>query len=143
MAINYSFSRQGRTRRTAVVVIAVYASCIAAIALLDAAWWLMSIISLLTIPALMDLWFNPKSGLELTQTELNWFTGRRKGSLKFAEIDTMRFDTRWDLSVRVTAILSDKKRVRLPYESLPPHRRFELELQAKDVRVNRHHFVVI
>lgn len=143
MAESYSFSRQGRTRRTAMIVIAIYVFCIAAIVLLDAAWWLMSLISLLTIPALSDLWFNPRSGLELTQTELHWFTGRRQGSLNFSEIDTMRFDTRWDLSVRVTVILTDKKKVRLPYETLPPHRKFEAELLLRDLKVTRHHFVVI
>ncbi|MFT4962106.1 MAG: hypothetical protein ACI92Z_003202, partial [Paracoccaceae bacterium] len=110
---------------------------------LAAAWWLMAIFMLLTIPAVLDLWRNPKSGLELTQTKLIWFTGRRQGSLNFSEIDRMRFDTRWDFSVRVTAILNTKKRLRLAYESLPPHHQFEAELQARGVTVVRHHFVVI
>jgi hypothetical protein len=143
VAESFSFSRQGRSRRTFVIVIAIYAICIAAIVVLDAAWWLMSLISLLTIPALMDLWFDTKSGLELTQTELKWFSGRRQGSLKLSEIDTMRFDTRWDLSVRVTALLAGKSKVRLPYETLPPHRQLETEFQARNVKVTRHHFVVI
>lgn len=143
MRAPYSFSRQGRTWKTALIVAAIYGACISAIVLIDAAWWLMSVFSLMTIPALLDLWFNPKSGLDLTQTALNWSTGRRQGTLNFSEINSMRFDTRLDFSVRVTAILHNKKQVRLPYESLPPHGIFETELQARDVKVGRHHFVVI
>ena len=143
MSVPYSFSRQGRSFRTALILSAIYIVCIAAIILIDAAWWLMLLFSLLTIPALWDLWGNPKSGLVLTQTELSWFTGRRQGSLNFSEIDRMRFDTRWDFSVRVTAILNTQKRVRLPYETLPPHHQFEAELQERDITVIRHHFVVI
>jgi hypothetical protein len=143
MEAHYSFARQGRSRRTAMIVVAVNAACVAMIVLLEAAWWLMALVSLLTIPAVLDLWFNPRSGLELNQTQLTWFTGRRKGQVHLSEIDVMRFDTRWDLSVRVTAKLRDKTKVRLPYEALPPHRLFETELQRRDITVERHHFVVI
>lgn len=143
MTADYSYCRQGRARRTAVIIAAVYGVCIAAIVFLDAAWWSMAMIALTTIPALLDLWFNPQSGLEISQTQLTWFTGRRRGTLSLDEIDRMRFDTRWDWSVRVTAILTNKKRIRLPYETLPPHRQLEAEFQRRNIQVVRHHFVVI
>ncbi|MFT4961829.1 MAG: hypothetical protein ACI92Z_002923, partial [Paracoccaceae bacterium] len=40
---HYSFARQGRSRRTALILLAIYGACIAAIVLLAAAWWLMAI----------------------------------------------------------------------------------------------------
>ena len=140
---DFRFSRQGRTQRTVGILPLIYGSLISAVALLDAAWWLMAGLFFLTIPAILDLWRNPESGLSLTPTTLDWFTGRHKGTLEFHEIDHMRFDTRWDFSVRVTAMLPNKKRVRLPYQCLPPHRQFEAELQGRGINVKRHHFVVI
>ena len=59
-----------------------------------------------------------------------------------SEIDHIRLDTRWDFSVRATVLLTNGKRLRLPYEALPPHRSFEAALQARGIRVERHHFNV-
>ena len=113
---------------------------LAAILLVDAAWWLMAILALTTLPALWDLYADPSAGVHLGKAQLDWNSGRRHGMLDLAEIDHMRFDTGWDFSVRVTAMLRDDKQVRLPYDALPPHRDFETALQAHDIRVERHHF---
>ena len=142
MEHDYTFVRHGRSRRTFAVLVAIYAICAAAIVWIDAAWWIATILTLPTIPAILDLWVNPKFGVHLTPTRLDWHTGARQGSIALDEIDHIRFDTRWDFSVRVTVILNDAKRVRLPYQSLPPHTRFESELQARGVPVKRFHFVI-
>ena len=138
----FAFSRQGRSRRVIVVLICVYAVLLWAVIMIDAAWWLMALFALLTIPAVFDIWRNPSAGLKLGQDRLDWHTGKRTGALDFGEIEYMRFDTRWDFSVRVTAMLVGNKRVRLPYEVLPPHRDLETALNARDIRVERHHFTV-
>lgn len=143
MKDTFVFSRQGRNNKTFVILGTIYSACIGAFVLLDATWWLMSGLSLLTIPALLDLWRNPVCGVRLSNTRLDWFSGQRKGTLALTEIVGMRFDTRLDFSVRVTAILMDKKRVRLPDETLPPHRQFETELQARGLTIERHHFRIL
>jgi len=106
-------------------------------------WWLMATLALLTLPALWDLWRDPSTGLRLDDTRLEWHSGRRSGTLDLSEIDHMRFDTRWDFSVRVTAMLDNNKRVRLPYEALPPHRALEAAFSARGLRVERHHFSIM
>ena len=58
------------------------------------------------------------------------------------DIDRFRFDTRWDFSVRVSIVLHSGKRIRLPDESLPPHRDLETLLNQAGIRVERHHFTV-
>lgn len=136
------FNRHGRTLRTGAVLIAIYGVLLAAIIVVDAAWWLMAALALLTLPALWDMWRDPSAGVRLGETRLDWHTGRRSGTLELHEIDHMRFDTRWDFSVRVTAVLAGDKRIRLPYEALPPHRAFEAEFVARGVRVERHHFTI-
>ena len=138
----FIFSRKGRRPRTLAVLIAIYAVLIAAVILVDASGWLMGGLALLTLPALRDLYLNPSAGVRLEDAQLDWHSGRRHGSLSLAEIERMRFDTRWDFSVRVTAMLRSGKRVRLPDESLPPHRTFEAAFEARGIPVERQHFRV-
>ena len=142
MAGGYAFTREARKLRTAIIVIGIYAALLAAFVLIDAAWWLMALLALPTLPALYDLWRNPSAGVRVSKDRLEWHTGTRNAALELTEIAYMRFDTRFDFSVRVTAILTNNKRVRLPDEALPAHKTFEAELTARGIRVNRHHFVV-
>lgn len=139
---DYVFEREGRSQTTLVVLILIYAALLYAWRSFDAAWWVLALLFLPTLPALWDLWRNPRSGLRLTDTELTWYSGKRRGSLALSEVETMRFDTRWDFSIRVTAQLSHRKRVRLPPESTPPGQVFEVELHARAIPVERHHFRV-
>lgn len=142
MGAPLTFTRRGRDRRVLAVVIGIYGVLLAAIILVDAAWWLMAALALLTLPALWDLWRDPSAGIRLDDTRLDWHSGRRSGTLELREIDHMRFDTRLDFSVRVTAVLKNDKRIRLPYEALPPHRAFEAGFDARGIAVKRHHFTI-
>lgn len=139
---DFRFVRHGRSPRTAAILAAVYAAIGAAILWLDAAPWLMALLALPTLPALWDLWTNPEAGIVLGDRSLRWYSGRRHADLDLGEIDHMRFDTRWDLSVRVTAVLRSGRKLRLPYESLPPHKVFEAALSDRGVTVKRQHFTV-
>ena len=136
------FTRQARTPQTVVILIAIYSVLLAAVIVIDAAPWLMAALALLTLPAVWDIWRNPGAGLGLDQTRLDWHSGRLSGTLELAQIDHMRFDTRWDFSVRVMAVLNDGKKVRLPHEALPPHRALETAFAARGVTVKRHHFTI-
>lgn len=143
MSRDYRFEQRGRTHRTAILLIAIYVAMALAMALLDAAWWVMAILALFTLPALLDYARDTKAGLCLGPDVIVWHTGRREGSIDLAEIDFMRFDTRLDLSVRVSAVLVSGRKIRLPYECLPPHREFEGEFAKRGIRVERHHFSIL
>lgn len=138
----FEFHRQGRSRRAVLALAISYGLILVALLVFDAAWWLMALLGLCTLPALWDVWRNPAAGLSLSSDALTWHSGRRRAEVPLSEIDHMRLDTRWDFSVRATAVLSNGKRLRLPYESLPPHRSLEAALQARGIRVERHHFNV-
>ncbi len=138
----YRFARHGRTWRLGLILLAIWVAILGAVIGLDAAPWLMALLGLLTLPALRDFVANTSSGLQIEDGHLHWYSGRRSGHLPLSAIDHIRLDTRWDFSVRATAYLRDGKTVRLPDESLPPHRAFEAELQARDIRIERHHFRV-
>jgi hypothetical protein len=138
----YGFVRQGRSP----VAIAAAAAWIALIMLLvlglQAAWWLPAVLALPLLLVLADLWRNPSAGLELDQDSLRWFSGGREATVALEDIEKMRFDTRWDFSVRVTVLTRDGKKTRMPQECVPPHREFEAELTARGVLPERHHFTV-
>lgn len=138
----YEHVNYGRNRRTLVTVICIYFVLLAAIITVDAAWWLMVIIALFTMPALWDLYSNRSAGVSVSDTTLKWFSGNRSAELDLGEIDHMRFDTRLDFSVRVSAVLEAKRRVRLPYDALPPHREFEEAFKSRGLRTERHHFTL-
>ncbi len=138
----YVFTRRGRSWRLVILLGVIYAALIAAIVALDAAWWLVAALALTTLPALWDLYGDPVAGIRLGDSRLEWRSGRHHGALGLDEIDHVRMDTRWDFSVRVTAMLGGRQRVRLPYDALPAHRSLEAALQARGIRVERHHFTV-
>ena len=63
-----------------------------------------------------------------------------KKQLYSSNIDYVRFDTRWDFSVRVSVVLNSGKKIRLPDESTPPHKVLEPVFEQAGFRVDRHHF---
>ncbi|WP_170409324.1 hypothetical protein [Ruegeria atlantica] len=137
----FAFSRHNRAPRTVGVLICVYAALAALVILFDAAWWLVALLTVPTLPALWDIIQNTSAGMSLDQNKLLWFTGTREAAVDRSDIDFIRFDTRWDFSVRVSLVLTSGKRIRLPDESSPHHRELEQVLQQAGFRVERHHFV--
>ncbi|MBE1284910.1 MAG: hypothetical protein GJ676_16480 [Rhodobacteraceae bacterium] len=138
----FAFHRDSRSAK-ALLGVAAYLTMLAALLVLfQAAWWIVVLLGLPAIPALIQLWRNPKSSLRLDKQDMNWTSGERTGGVALSEVDKMRFDTRWDFSVRVSILLRNGKRIRLPHDVIPPHRDFEAELQSRDIHVERHHFVV-
>jgi len=138
--IPFAFTRQNRAPRNVIILIGVYAALLALVILFDAAWWLIGLLALTTLPALWDIVRDTRAGLSLDHGKIRWFSGNREAEVDLADIDHVRFDTRWDFSVRVSLVLMSGKRIRLPDESTPPHRDFEPILQGAALRVERHHF---
>ena len=143
MSEPFEFVNRGRNRRTVFVLVLIYAALLAAVVFLQAAWWIAVLLALVTLPALWDLWSDRTAGLRLDGDGLHWYAGRRRASMALHEIDHMRFDTRLDFSVRVSAVQADRRRVRLPYEALPPHKALEAAFQGRGIRVERHHFSLL
>lgn len=139
----FRFTRTGRTRRTALALVAVWAAMGAAVLVLDAALWVMAVPALFTLPAVWDLVSDRRAGLALDEDRIRWHAGRAEGEVVFGQIDRVRFDTRLDLSVKVTLVLRSGRRIRLPQESVPPWRTLEAALEARGLRTERHHFAVL
>ncbi|UWQ80464.1 hypothetical protein K3725_05530 [Leisingera sp. S132] len=139
-AEDYSFSRRGRSRAALLATGGWLAAVLVLWLVLDAALWLVILLALPVLPALTDLIRNPLSGMKISDGHIEWFTGKLTGKADLAEIALVRFDTRWDFSVRATLILENGKRIRLPQEATPPHEETDAEFQKRGIRTERHHF---
>ena len=101
----FSYCRQGRSL-TAARPAAAWAALLLLLGLgMQAAPWLVILLALPLLPVLWDLWRNPAAGMSLDGSTLSWFTGARQGKAELADVEKIRFDTRWDFSVRVTLVM--------------------------------------
>ncbi|WIY25487.1 hypothetical protein [Parasedimentitalea psychrophila] len=140
MPETFQFSRYSRTPQLLVTLMILYGVLAGLYFAVDAAGWIVALLALPTIPAAWDYWRDIRSGLSLGPDQVEWYSGQHIDSLALEQIDHARFDTRWDFSVRVTLILQNGSKLRLPPQVLPPRRQLEPELQARGVRTERHHF---
>lgn len=138
----YRYRRSARRVDGVMVVAAVWAGVGLLVWIIDMVWWIAAILLATTAPALWDIWTARAAGLDLDDDRIAWFSGRLTGDVARDEIATIRLDTRLDLSVRVTVVLRTGKKIRLPHDSLPPHKRLEAELRARNFACERHHFAL-
>ncbi|ASM72722.1 MULTISPECIES: hypothetical protein [Roseobacteraceae] len=140
---NYIYTRNGRRPATAVTVVVVWVLLGLAMVLLDASIWVAGLGVLATLPALFDLVTARVSSLLLSDTDMGWQSGKRTGGVPLAEIQTVRLDTRLDMSIKATLIRHSGASVRLPLDVVPPAQSFEDALNARGIKVERHHFRLI
>lgn len=138
--MEFTYKRQGRSTATAAVVIAIWITLIAAYVFLDAALWVLAVFALFTLPAVVDFARDPESGMVLTERHLRWYSGARAAEIDVSEIERIRMDTRLDFSVRVTVILENGRKIRVPFESTPAHVQLEAALKARGIKTERFHF---
>ena len=131
---------RARRARTVAVLLAVWAGLAALWWWLNAAWWIVAALALVTLPALWEVLTDRRAGLHLDGERLRWHSGPRGDEVALAALDHVRLDTRLDLSVRVTLVLRDGRRIRLPHACVPPHRALEAALADAGVETRRHHF---
>ena len=142
MSLPFRHETRGRSLRTALAVAAALL-LLFGLYLVGTLVWLLAVFALFVVPAVLDLLRNPIGRFELTERELNWETPRLSAALPVAQIAKARFDTRWDFSVRVTLILHDGRKLRIPQDVMPPHKALEEAFKACGVPTERHHFRVI
>ncbi|MCX7566300.1 hypothetical protein OS189_08085 [Sulfitobacter sp. F26169L] len=140
MSLPYHYQSNGRRRATTITVAIVWAMLALAFLLLDAAPLVLLFIFLFTLPALYDLVADPVSTLFLDDTHLRWKTPRQRADIPVTEIDHLRFDTRLDMSVRLTIVRPSGVKIRIPFAATPPHLTFESAARQAGIKTERHHF---
>lgn len=139
----YRYETNGRNLKTLFWVALVWALILAAVYWLEASLILAGLVALCTLPAIYDLAAERQSGVTLEQSGLHWFAGSRSGEVAWDKFDHIRLDTRLDLSVRASAVLTSGRKLRLPLECTPNADSFADALAARGIRVERHHFSLL
>ncbi len=141
MTLPLHHQTQGRSLRTALAVLAALL-VLFGLYLVGTLVWLLAVFALFVVPAAFDLLHNPQPVRDDRHRPVMG-NPRLSASVPLARIAKARFDTRWDFSVRVTLILHDGTKLRLPQAVMPPHKPLEEAFKACGVPVERHHFRVI
>ncbi len=139
-AKDYHFRRQGRSLALILALAAWFSGLVALSLFAEASPWLTALLALPTLPGLYELALNPQSGLDLTPNELRWFSGSRHETVPLKRIARLRLDTRLDLSVRATLILTSGEKLRLPQPAMPPVDALMQACEDHDIVHERHHF---
>ncbi|MGX9353723.1 hypothetical protein ACS3SW_00765 [Roseobacteraceae bacterium S113] len=105
--------------------------------------WIAGVLLLVSLPAVIEMARGATAWLEVSETSIAWGSGRRSGDVARNEIEKVRFDTRLDLSVRVSLVLVSGRRVRLPYECIPRAARLKEALEAAGYVHEHHHFALM
>ncbi len=134
---------RGRNPRTALVLLGIWGLLVGLVLLFDAALWIVAGFALFTLPALWDLASDRVAGLVLTGQDLHWFSGRQEDTIPHLRIKAIRLDRRLDLSYRVSVVLTDDRRIRLPQECLPQIDTLARACEEAGIRVERHPFSLL
>lgn len=143
VSLPYTYTSHGRRPATILTVVLIWAALIAAYVLLEADPVILSVIGAFTLPALYDLVRNPRSTLTLDDTYLRWSSGNQDAEIALSEIEYLRFDTRLDMSVRLSIVRPSGVKIRVPYPATPPHGSFEPLARTAGLTTRRYHFSLI
>ena len=139
--MDYSYESQGRTPKSIAALVAMVFILIG-LDYIGTVWWIIVIVAMITLPAAIDVFVNATARLDLDDSQLFWKNRSQEVTIPLHEIEKIRFDGRMDMSVRVSVVLVDGRKLRMPYDAMPPHKELEAALQARDVRTERHAFTV-
>ena len=139
--MEYSYESQGRTPKSIAALVAMVFILIG-LDYIGTVWWIIVIVAMITLPAAIDVFANATARLDLNDSQLFWKNRSQEVTIPLHEIEKIRFDGRMDMSVRVSVVLVDGRKLRMPYDAMPPHKELEAALQARDVRTERHAFTV-
>ncbi|SHJ64507.1 hypothetical protein SAMN05444000_11142 [Shimia gijangensis] len=142
MTLPLNHNNQGRNKVT-VLGLAAAVLVLAFLQSVGTMPWLLIMLGLFAVPAAIDVIRNPKTQFSLTEEKLSWKNSGQTAELPLARIESARFDTRWDFSVRVTLTLIDKSKLRIPQDVMPYHATLEKEFEALNIPTERQHFRVI
>ena len=139
-AKEFTYRAIGRNWTTLIVTLSVWVVLAFLSLRVEMAPWLAMIVFLFTLPADYDLISARASGIKVNGDQIAWYAGKRNNSVAANLIDHIKLDTRLDLSVRCTLVLSSGQKVKVPFEACPKHRALEAQLHAHGYTTRRQHF---
>ncbi|MBS0123161.1 hypothetical protein [Thetidibacter halocola] len=130
----------GRTLRAGLILLATWSVVLCLWLWIALSPWIAALMLATTLPAAWDFVIARRAWLRLDDGVLDWGSGRARGTVALDRIETVRFETRLDLSPRVRLVLRDGRRLTLPQDALPPGGILQTALEARGVHTERHPF---
>jgi hypothetical protein len=134
--VEFLHQTHGRNPKTALGV-ALAAALIVYLYTVGTVWWILLIIAALTLPALADLITNTRRHFVIDENNLSWKNRAQDAEIPLSEIEKVKMDGRLDLSVRVTLILRNQRKLRIPQDVSPKADILESELASRAITVER------
>lgn len=103
--------------------------------LLTAHFLITIVLIISTLPLAFEIGTNKKSGIEITNENIKWFSGNLKGQIDITDISSIEFKKKLDFSNRVRIIDKNNKKVTLPSEALPKVRLLKKTLEFYGVKL--------
>ena len=139
-ATEFTYRTTGRNWTTLIVTLSVWVVLAFLLLKVEMAPWLAMAVFLFTLPAVYDLISARASGIQVNGEQIKWYAGSCDNGVAANLIDHINLDTRWDLSVRCTLVLSSGQKIKVPFESCPNHRKLETQFNAHGYTTRRQHF---
>ncbi|MBO6897779.1 MAG: hypothetical protein JJ868_10455 [Shimia sp.] len=100
-------------------------------------WGIVAMLSFFALPTLVDVAFNPMATFELDDNGIRWKNATQEAELSFTQIKSVHVATRLGVAFRITLIMYDEAKVRIPQDVLPPRADLEAALDRHDIPVKR------
>ncbi|MBO9408556.1 hypothetical protein J7399_14035 [Shimia sp. R9_1] len=125
---------QGRNARSiTVLILAVMA--LGGMLLAGTYWAIVAFLSLFALPTLVDVLFNPVANFALSEAEVRWKNATQEAEIELGQIKSIQIATRLNVAFRMTFVMQDGAKVRIPQDVLPPRADLEAALQTLGVAV--------
>lgn len=126
---------QGRNLRSITVLI-VTVIALGGLLLAGTHWAIVAFLSLFALPTLVDVLFNPVADFALSDTEIRWKNATQEARIELHQIRAIQIATRLNVAFRMTFVMHDGARVRIPQDVLPPRAALETALTDLGITVN-------
>ncbi len=126
----------GRNQRSLVVLFLVSAGLIGLLGS-GTHWGIVVALSFFLIPTLVDVVFNPVATFELDRKGIRWKNATQEAELGFNQIKSVHIATRLNVAFRITLIMHDDAKVRIPQDVLPPRTDLAAALACHDIPIQR------
>lgn len=100
-------------------------------------WGIVAVLSFFVMPTLVDVAFNPVATFELDDNGIRWKNATQESELSFHQIKSVHVATRLGVAFRITLIMYDEAKVRIPQDVLPPRADLEAALDRHSIPVKR------
>lgn len=134
------YESSARSRTYAAVLISIHLGLVLVWLMWQVHWGILLGLWVCSIPALWEYVTAKRAGLTLTAKSLSWHSGRQTGDVALSRITQVDFDTRLDLSIKVTLRIEGGRKIRLPHDCLPKHPALQVALEGLDIKTTRNHF---